>query len=81
MSRSSRSSCLWNRWSDRFSRIPSSKVTRAVVGGGEPHSLVRRAGGKAQGGGQRGLARARVIDQQHVFPAFEVLAAQQLSLS
>jgi hypothetical protein len=26
-----RSSCLWNRWSDRFARIPSSKVTMAVV--------------------------------------------------
>jgi hypothetical protein len=42
-------------------------------GGGEPHPLARRAGGEPQGGGQVGLARAGVADQEHVLPSFEVL--------
>ena len=46
-------------------------------GGGEPYSPACCAGGKAQGGGQMGLARAGVADQQHIFFAFDILAAKE----
>ena len=50
-------------------------------GGGEPHPLARRARGKAQGGGQVGLARAGVANQQHVVmekPSMGYLATRNL---